>query len=157
MVSGFLISPNDHDRMSSGLAIEILIWSNVGIGACVLNRLVISFIQSLHTGRGHRPVSSWQGPRAGPCEGGLHQASPDPLLCAEGAPSHPGRDRPGQISKRHSAAGGSCGCGSCFCGSPGAAIAGAFAVSSSTFKPSARISLTSTLKLSGTPASKLSS
>jgi hypothetical protein len=25
MVSGFLISPNDHDRIRSGLAIEILI------------------------------------------------------------------------------------------------------------------------------------
>ncbi len=55
MVSGFLISPNDHDRMSSGLAIEILIWSNVGSGACVLNRLVISFIRSLHSGRQAAP------------------------------------------------------------------------------------------------------
>src|SRR4029079_12007591 len=45
IVSGFLISPKDHDRMSSGLAMEILIWSKVGSGACVLNRLVISFIR----------------------------------------------------------------------------------------------------------------
>jgi hypothetical protein len=29
MVSGFLISPNDQDRIFSGLAIEIRIWSNV--------------------------------------------------------------------------------------------------------------------------------
>ncbi len=28
MVSGFLISPNDHERIFSGLAMEIWIWSN---------------------------------------------------------------------------------------------------------------------------------
>ena len=30
MVSGFLISPNDHERIFSGLESEMRIWSNVG-------------------------------------------------------------------------------------------------------------------------------
>jgi hypothetical protein len=31
MVSGFLISPNDHERIFSGEARAILIWSKVGV------------------------------------------------------------------------------------------------------------------------------
>src|SRR3972149_334755 len=68
MVSGFLISPNDHDRMSSGLAIEILIWSNAGAGAWVLKRLVISFICSLLQGKrgGSRSMNSMCRPLSPP-------------------------------------------------------------------------------------------
>ena len=36
MVSGFLISPNDHDRIFSGLARAILIWSKVGVTGTAL-------------------------------------------------------------------------------------------------------------------------
>jgi hypothetical protein len=38
MVSGFLISPYDQDRIFSGLAIEMRIWSKVWAGACGLKR-----------------------------------------------------------------------------------------------------------------------
>src|ERR1700752_2698561 len=50
MVSGFLISPNDQEEMSSGLAMEMRIWSNAGTCTCCLKRLVISFIGSLSPG-----------------------------------------------------------------------------------------------------------
>jgi hypothetical protein len=43
MVSGFLISPYDHDRIFSGLAIEIRIWSKTCAGACGLKRFMISW------------------------------------------------------------------------------------------------------------------
>src|SRR5476649_478781 len=43
MVSGFLISPYDHDRIFSGLAIEIRIWSNTCAGTCGLKRFIISW------------------------------------------------------------------------------------------------------------------
>jgi hypothetical protein len=43
MVSGFLISPYDHDRIFSGLAIEIRIWSKTCAGTCGLNRFIISW------------------------------------------------------------------------------------------------------------------
>src|ERR1051325_11940136 len=43
MVSGFLISPYDQDRIFSGLAIEILIWSNTCAGTCGLKRFMISW------------------------------------------------------------------------------------------------------------------
>src|SRR5499427_1794645 len=77
MVSGFLISPNDQEAMSSGLAIEMRIWSKAGICTCCLKRLVISFIGSLSwKGAGPRhpfdcivhrqPLGGWQhSPRAG--------------------------------------------------------------------------------------------
>src|SRR5215510_16590535 len=43
MVSGFLISPYDHDRIFSGLAIEIRIWSKTCAGTCGLKRFIISW------------------------------------------------------------------------------------------------------------------
>src|SRR5262245_26276481 len=43
MVSGFLISPYDHDRIFSGLAIEIRIWSKTCAGTCGLNRFINSW------------------------------------------------------------------------------------------------------------------
>src|ERR1044071_4415504 len=43
MVSGFLISPYDQDRIFSGLAIEILIWSNTCAGTRGLKRFMISW------------------------------------------------------------------------------------------------------------------
>ena len=42
MVSGFLISPYDHDRIFSGLAIEIRIWSKTCAGTCGLKRFMTS-------------------------------------------------------------------------------------------------------------------
>ena len=56
----------------------------------------------------------------------------------------------------YSAAGGSCACG-CSSSGPASCSACASEFISSTLRPSARISLTSTLKLSGTPASNASS
>src|ERR1700752_1695280 len=43
MVSGFLISPYDHDRIFSGLAIEIRIWSKTCAGTCGLKIFMISW------------------------------------------------------------------------------------------------------------------
>src|SRR6202008_2119953 len=43
MVSGFLISPYDHDRIFSGLAIEIRIWSKTWAGVVGLKRFIISW------------------------------------------------------------------------------------------------------------------
>src|SRR6476619_1616072 len=44
MVSGFLISPNDHERILSGDAMPMRIWSNVSWRAIGLAKLVSSFI-----------------------------------------------------------------------------------------------------------------
>jgi hypothetical protein len=46
MVSGFLISPKDHDRIFSGLAMEIRIRSKLSVGACVLNRFITSWFKA---------------------------------------------------------------------------------------------------------------
>src|SRR5437763_9008225 len=43
MVSGFLISPYDHDRIFSGLAIEMRIWSKTCAGTCGLKRFITSW------------------------------------------------------------------------------------------------------------------
>src|ERR1700746_397234 len=43
MVSGFLISPYDHDRIFSGDAIEIRIWSKTWAGVVGLKRFIISW------------------------------------------------------------------------------------------------------------------
>src|SRR5882757_1401824 len=43
MVSGFLISPYDQDRIFSGDAIEIRIWSKTCAGVVGLNRFIISW------------------------------------------------------------------------------------------------------------------
>src|SRR3974390_2093563 len=48
MVSGFLISPEDHERILSGLAIEMRIWSKTCAGTCGLKRFITSwFMYSL--------------------------------------------------------------------------------------------------------------
>src|SRR6187402_1171035 len=57
MVSGFLISPYDQDRIFSGLAIEILIWSNTCAGACGLKRFMISWFIVFSACRPCRPLS----------------------------------------------------------------------------------------------------
>ena len=44
MVSGFLISPNDQERMRSGEAIEIWIWSKLCGPLGWPNRFINSFI-----------------------------------------------------------------------------------------------------------------
>src|SRR5882724_4132462 len=46
MVSGFLISPYDQDRIFSGDAIEIRIWSKTGAGVVGLNRFIISWFMA---------------------------------------------------------------------------------------------------------------
>src|SRR3954454_13271901 len=43
MVSGFLISPYDQDRIFSGDAIEIRIWSKTWAGVVGLKRFIISW------------------------------------------------------------------------------------------------------------------
>src|SRR3979490_2640522 len=43
MVSGFLISPYDHDRIFSGDAMEIRIWSKTWAGVVGLKRFIISW------------------------------------------------------------------------------------------------------------------
>src|SRR5215831_15016337 len=81
MVSGFLISPNDHEPMSSGLAIEMRIWSKAGTCTCCLKRLVISFIGSL----------SWKG--VGPMRPFDCVVHRHPLREDGGPPSGKGRER----------------------------------------------------------------
>src|SRR6478609_234097 len=55
MVSGFLISPYDHDRIFSGDAIEIRIWSKTWAGVVGLKRFIISwFIVFSSRADGHR-------------------------------------------------------------------------------------------------------
>lgn len=44
MVSGFLISPNDHERILSGEAMPIWIWSKVSGFAIGFAKLVSSFM-----------------------------------------------------------------------------------------------------------------
>src|SRR5580698_5509936 len=107
MVSGFLISPNDHERIFSGLEREIRIWSKVGAATTGLKMFRISwFIRDSNSTKRKRSAG------VPPAEKG---AGETPAL-------------------RHHQL-----------------------FSSSTLRPSERISLTSTLKLSGIPASNASS
>src|ERR1700710_2525517 len=74
MVSGFLISPYDHDRIFSGDAIEIRIWSKTCAGACGLKRFMISwFIVFSSISGGAQP----RGSSNCPPDGAL--AAPQPL------------------------------------------------------------------------------
>src|SRR5882724_13028950 len=57
MVSGFLISPYDQDRIFSGLAIEILIWSNTCAGTCGLKRFMISWFIVFSLAVSNGPIS----------------------------------------------------------------------------------------------------
>src|SRR4029077_7754957 len=58
MVSGFLISPYDHDRIFSGDAIEIRIWSKTWAGVVGLNRFIISWFMvfSSRAGRNRQQI-----------------------------------------------------------------------------------------------------
>src|SRR5205823_2260628 len=108
MVSGFLISPNDQDRIFSGLESEMRIWSKVGAATTGLKIFRTSWFIDF-------PVRQSFERRWGGTDGPL--------------PSHHGFGVKPTDQR----------------------------FSSSTLRPSERISLTSTLKLSGIPASKASS
>src|SRR5215510_3878697 len=60
MVSGFLISPYDQDRIFSGLAIEIRIWSKTCAGTCGLKRFITSWFIAVSWARG----ASFAAPRS---------------------------------------------------------------------------------------------
>src|SRR6185312_1426503 len=85
MVSGFLISPYDQDRIFSGLAIEIRIWSKTCAGTCGLKRFIISWFICFSLAAG-RPQSHLCHRRA--CPG-------DPAWKALCPPYRDGRDKPG--------------------------------------------------------------
>src|ERR1700741_2242680 len=107
MVSGFLISPNDQERIFSGEASEMRIWSKVGAATTGLKIFRTSWFIGY-------PV----------------------FQCGE-----PPRKRvrcPGQGARDNGDGG-----------------RRTYVFSSSTFRPSERISFISTLKLSGMPASKV--
>ena len=133
MVSGFLISPNDHERIFSGLASEIRIWSKVWGGADRVEDIQDFLVHGRLLVRGSPPSRSVRrkiisGRRA------ISRA-----VERSGAPRR-------QPRTAYSAA-----------SAGGSSPIGFFVVVSSTLRPSERISLTSTLKLSGMPASKVSS
>src|SRR5690606_37705739 len=116
MVSGFLISPNDHERIFSGEARAILIWSKVGVTGTGLKMFRTSWFIFFPSAGMPREITSgeWRvvsDEAAG--DGGVLATRHPPLATHE--------------------------------------------FSSSTFRPSERISFTSTLNDSGMPASKLSS
>src|SRR5438045_9589170 len=58
MVSGFLISPYDHDRIFSGDAIEIRIWSKTWAGVVGLKRFIISWFMVFSSRAGQRPAAN---------------------------------------------------------------------------------------------------
>src|SRR5215813_5192665 len=80
MVSGFLISLSDHDRIFSGLAIEIRIWSKTWAGVVGLKRFIISWfiVFSSRAGRRRQQIrkSSTQAPC--PASGSARNARPLP-------------------------------------------------------------------------------
>src|SRR6478609_192607 len=67
MVSGFLISPYDHDRIFSGDAIEIRIWSKTWAGVVGLKRFIISWFMvfSSHAGESRQQIPKLFHKRAG--------------------------------------------------------------------------------------------
>src|SRR5262245_38124527 len=58
MVSGFLISPYDQDRIFSGLAIEMRIWSKTCAGTCGLKRFINSWFILVSSLGGISPTTS---------------------------------------------------------------------------------------------------
>src|SRR5712672_1654070 len=139
MVSGFLISPYDQDRIFSGDAIEIRIWSKTCAGVVGLKRFIISWFMvfSSRAGQKRQQIrNSWVSARASP----EHERSVDAR--------HIGAKTrfallAGHESSRYSAASD--------VGVP------TLELCRSTLRPSERISLTSTLNDSGIPASNVSS
>src|SRR6516162_11492094 len=120
MVSGFLISPYDHDRIFSGDAIEIRIWSKTWAGVVGLNRFIISWFMvfSSRAGRNRQQIRKFfSSQRARPFFG---------------ATRTPGASRAGCEACHYSAASD--------VGTPPI-----FELCRSTLRPSERISLTSTL------------
>src|SRR5882757_582962 len=69
MVSGFLISPYDQDRIFSGDAIEIRIWSKTCAGVVGLKRFIISWFMvfsSRAVQKRQQIRNSWVSARAPP-------------------------------------------------------------------------------------------
>src|SRR5262244_2988323 len=58
MVSGFLISPYDHERIFSGDAIEIRIWSKTCAGVVGLKRFIISWFIVFSSRAGPKPAAN---------------------------------------------------------------------------------------------------
>src|SRR5580692_10567131 len=132
MVSGFLISPYDQDRIFSGDAIEIRIWSKTWAGVVGLNRFIISWFMvfSSRAGRHRQQIrNSFSATRP---------------ARRPGAARMPGAKRAGHDAYRYSAA-------------SDVGVPLSFELCKSTLSPSERISLTSTLNDSGIPASNVSS
>src|SRR3954466_11962537 len=81
MVSGFLISPNDQDRIFSGLASEIRIESNTCAGAWGLKRFMTSwFMPFSFADLSERPIHNSGEGRLKPSNepGSAAAAQPDP-------------------------------------------------------------------------------
>src|SRR6202140_1398567 len=131
MVSGFLISPSDHDRTFSGDAIEIRIWSKTWAGVVGLNRFIISWFivfSSRADRHGQQIRNSF--PATRPAQ--RPDAARSPAQSA------------GLDLFRYSAA-------------SAVAAPPSLELCRSALRPSERISWTSTLNDSGIPASKVSS
>src|SRR2546423_10819040 len=58
MVSGFLISPYDQDRIFSSDAIEIRIWSKTCAGVVGLKRFIISWFMVFSSRAGQKPAAN---------------------------------------------------------------------------------------------------
>src|SRR5262245_49351165 len=137
MVSGFLISPYDQDRIFSGEAIEIRIWSKTWAGVVGLKRFIISWFMvfSICQLAPAEFLSSVMPRDGGPQihhRRGIAQA----MTAARAAHAPPYSD--------YSAA-------------SDVAAGPILELCRSTLRPSERISLTSTLNDSGIPASNVSS
>src|SRR6478752_1308344 len=138
MVSGFLISPYDHDRIFSGDAIEIRIWSKTWAGVVGLKRFIISWFMvfSSHAAQGRQQIPKF-----------FHSRSAARKFGAErGCPAHPRGDA---LLAGHKPC--------CYSAASEVVAGPILELWRSTLRPSERISLTSTLNDSGMPASNVSS
>ena len=122
---------------------------------CIIHPAVAIYIQPLRPDAYSSRLSSNQAlpvdPRSALCSSALNTVKTRATRQAQETSPRPRRS---WLLPYSAAAGGNCGRGS---GNASSSISVAAELSSSTLRPSARISLISTLKLSGIPASKASS
>src|SRR6186713_681627 len=130
MVSGFLISPYDQDRIFSGDAIEIRIWSKTWAGVVGLKRFIISWFM-VFSSRADRHRQQ------------IRNSFVSHAPCSTSERGADARHKAGHFACCYSAA--------------SDVAPPALELCRSTLRPSERISLTSTLNDSGIPASNVSS
>src|SRR5882757_5910436 len=131
MVSGFLISPYDQDRIFSGDAIEIRIWSKTWAGVVGLKRFIISWFM-VFSSRADR-----------------HRQQIRNSFVVTRPAQRPSEARDARHKAGHEVFG--------YSAASDVVVPPTLELCRSTLRPSERISLTSTLNDSGIPASNVSS